>query len=106
MYFFHDEVSRSFAKRPSQYALASALCNGGATTPRICGVVAPPLQSAEASAYWEGRFAKLRETSSWKKYIHDNQLEEHFAPGAEMRKSVVEIEKQLKDAYQMAGIKT
>ena len=76
------------------------------TTPQIRGVVAPPQQPADASAYWEGRFAKLRETASWKKYIHDNQLEEHFTPGTEMKKQVGDIEKQLKDAYQMAGIKT
>ena len=76
------------------------------TTPQIRGVVAPPQQPADASAYWEGRFAKLRETASWKKYIHDNQLEEHFTPGTEMKKQVTDIEKQLKDAYQMAGIKT
>jgi putative tricarboxylic transport membrane protein len=76
------------------------------STPQIRGVVAPPQQPADASAYWEGRFAKLRETASWKKYIHDNQLEEHFTPGAEMKTQVADIEKQLKDAYQMAGIKT
>ena len=76
------------------------------STPQIRGVVAPPQQSAEASAYWEGRFAKLRETASWKKYVQDNQLEEHFQPGDEMRKAVADIQQQLKDAYQMAGIKT
>ena len=76
------------------------------STPQIRGVVAPPQQSAEASAYWEGRFAKLRETASWKKYVQDNQLEEHFQPGGEMRKAVADIQQQLKDAYQMAGIKT
>lgn len=76
------------------------------STPQIRGVVAPPQQPDDASRYWEGRFEKLRQTASWKKYVQDNQLEEHFLAGAEMKQSVADIEKQLKDAYQMAGIKT
>jgi putative tricarboxylic transport membrane protein len=74
-------------------------------TPQIRAVVAPPAMPADAAAYWEGRFAKLRETPSWKKYVHDNQLEESFLPGAELRKSMVEIEKQLREQYVQAGIK-
>ena len=96
-------------KRLPAYADVPTLQEAGfdvKSTPQIRGVVAPPQQSAEASAYWEGRFAKLRETASWKKYVQDNQLEEHFQPGGEMRKAVADIQQQLKDAYQMAGIKT
>ena len=77
-----------------------------ALTPQIRAVVAPPEQPAEASAYWENTFDKLRKTESWKKYVHDNQLEESFADGATLRKTMVEIEKQLKEAYTQAGIKT
>ena len=76
------------------------------TTPQIRAVVAPPDQPAEASAYWEGRFDALRRTESWKKYILDNQLEERFSGGAELRKTVADIERQLKEAYTQAGIKT
>ena len=74
-------------------------------TPQIRAVVAPPQMLAEAAAYWEGRFAKLTETPSWKKYVHDNQLEESFRPGVELRKSIVEIERQLREQFQQAGIK-
>jgi putative tricarboxylic transport membrane protein len=74
-------------------------------TPQIRAVVAPPGMPADAAAYWEGRFAKLRETASWKKYILDNQLEEHFLPGAELRKSIVDIERQLKEQFVQAGVK-
>jgi putative tricarboxylic transport membrane protein len=74
-------------------------------TPQIRGVVAPPQMPAEAAAYWEGRFAKLAETASWKKYVADNQLEDSFRSGAELRKSIVEIEKQLREQFQLAGIK-
>lgn len=75
------------------------------STPQIRAVVAPPAQPAEASAYWERTFAKLRETASWKKYIHDNQLEEAYLPAAELKKSIAEIERQLREVYTQAGIK-
>jgi putative tricarboxylic transport membrane protein len=76
------------------------------TTPQIRAVVAPPDQPDDASKYWEGRFDALRRTESWKKYIADNQLEEHFTTGAELKRTVADIERQLKDAYTQAGIKT
>jgi len=95
--------------RLSGYADVPTLKEAGydvTPTPQIRAVVAPPQQSAEASAYWEGLFAKLRQTESWKKYIADNQLEESFQPAAELKKSIAQIEKELRDQYQLAGIKT
>ena len=76
------------------------------TTPQIRAVVAPPRMPAEAAAYWEGRFDKLRQTPSWKKYVLDNQLEESFLPGAGLSKSITDIEKELRDVFLQAGIKT
>jgi putative tricarboxylic transport membrane protein len=76
------------------------------TTPQIRAVVAPPEQPADASAYWEHTFDALRKTESWKKYILDNQLEERFLPAAELKASITEIEKQLREQYTAAGIKT
>jgi putative tricarboxylic transport membrane protein len=76
------------------------------TTPQIRAVVAPPQMPADAAAYWEDRFAKLRETASWKKYLADNQLEDSFLNAADLRKSIVETEKQLREQYTQAGIKT
>lgn len=95
-------------KRLPGYADVPTLKEAGfdvVSTPQIRAVVAPPQMPADAAAYWEGRFAKLRETASWKKYIHDNQLEDAFLPGSELKKSIGEIEKQLRDSYQQAGIK-
>ena len=95
-------------KRLPGYPDAPTLKEAGfdvTSTPQIRAVVAPPNMPADAAAYWEGRFARLRETPSWKKYIHDNQLEDSFLPGAEMRKSIGEIEKQLREQFQLAGIK-
>jgi putative tricarboxylic transport membrane protein len=74
-------------------------------TPQIRAVVAPPQQPNDASAYWERTFAKLKDTPSWKKYIADNQLEERYTSGAELKKSMADIEKQLREAYTEAGIK-
>jgi putative tricarboxylic transport membrane protein len=74
-------------------------------TPQIRAVVAPPAQSAEASAYWTNVFDRLHQTASWKKYIADNQLEEHFLPGEGLRQSIKDIESQLREQYQIAGVK-
>jgi putative tricarboxylic transport membrane protein len=96
-------------KRLSGWADVPTLREAGfdiTTTPQIRAVVAPPQQPADASAYWEGRFDALRKTESWKKYIHDNQLEEHFLPGRELGQAITDIEKQLREQYQLAGIKT
>ena len=95
-------------KRLPGYPDAPTLKEAGfdvTATPQIRGVVAPPQMPADAVAYWEGRFAKLRETPSWKKYIHDNQLEESFLPGDEMKKSIAAIERQLREQFMQAGIK-
>jgi len=74
-------------------------------TPQIRAVVAPPAMPADAAAYWEERFAKLRETPSWKKYVQDNQFEDAFLPAAELKKSIAEIEKQLREQFVQAGVK-
>ena len=76
------------------------------TTPQIRAVVAPPQMPADAAAYWEERFAKLHETASWKKYVADNQLEDAFLHAADLRKSIADTEKLLREQYQLAGIKT
>ena len=61
--------------------------------------------SADAAAYWEGRFDALRKTASWKKYVLDNQLEEAFLPGKELAKSMADIEKALREQFVQAGVK-
>src|SRR5205814_3211267 len=78
-------------KRLPGYADVPTLREAGfdiTPTRQIRGVVAPPQQPDDATRYWEGRFEALRKTESWKKYIHDNQLEELFMPGAEMKKAI------------------
>ena len=74
-------------------------------TPQIRGVVAPPQQSAEATAYWIDRFQKLLQTPSWKKYVHDNQMEQNFVPGPAFGESMRNVDKQLREQFIEAGIK-
>lgn len=75
-------------------------------TPQIRGVVAPPQQAPDVTAYWIDRFEKLRHTASWKKYVADNQLEEAWVPGPDFAKAMKDIEAQLREQFQQAGIKT
>jgi putative tricarboxylic transport membrane protein len=75
------------------------------STPQIRAVVAPPQQPDAATRYWENFFARLHETASWKKYVADNQLQDDFAPGAKLRDTVKEIQSELREAYQRAGVK-
>lgn len=74
-------------------------------TPQIRAVVAPPAIPKEALAYYEDLFNKLRQTASWKKYVADNQLEDSYANGAELAKSIEAIEKDMRTQFQLAGMK-
>ena len=101
-------IAQLTEKRLPGYAEVPTLKEAGfdvKATPQIRAVVAPPQQPDAASRYWEGFFAKLHETASWKKYVADNQLEDHFAPATELRKSMKDIESQLREQYQAAGVK-
>jgi putative tricarboxylic transport membrane protein len=95
-------------KRLPGYAEVPTLQEAGFAVkapPQIRAVVAPPQQSDAASKYWEALFAKLHDTASWKKYLQDNQFEESFQPGAMLRATIKEIEGQLREQYQQAGVK-
>ena len=74
-------------------------------TPQIRAVMAPPQMPADAAAYWEDRFAKLRASASWKKYLEENQLDDHFTNAAELEKLIKQIESELRTHYQAAGVK-
>jgi len=74
-------------------------------TPQIRAVVAPPEFPKDAHAYYEDLFAKLRQTASWKKYIEDFQLEDNYSNGAELGKSIAQIEKDMRVVFQQSGVK-
>ena len=74
-------------------------------TPQIRAVVAPPGIPKEALAYYEDLFLKLSKTASWKKYVEDYQLEDSYSTGADLGKSITQIEKDMRTQFQMAGMK-
>jgi putative tricarboxylic transport membrane protein len=74
-------------------------------TPQIRAVMAPPGTPKEVLAYYEDLFAKLRQTASWKKYVEDYQLEDAYTNGADLGKSIEQIEKDMRAQFQLAGIK-
>ena len=95
-------------QRLSNYPNVPTLKQAGydvVATPQIRAVVAPPAFPKEALAYYEDLFARLRQTASWKKYVEDNQLEENYGNGAELAKSIEQIEKGMRPQFQLAGIK-
>jgi putative tricarboxylic transport membrane protein len=94
--------------RLAAYADAPTLKEAGfdlVPTPQIRAVMAPPHMPADAAAYWEERFAKLCETPTWKKYVSDNQLEASYLPAAQLRQSIADIEKQMRELFTQSGIK-
>ena len=74
-------------------------------TPQIRAVVAPPGIPKEALAYYEDMFLKLSKTASWKKYVEDYQLEDGYSNGADLGKSITQIEKDMRTQFQVAGMK-
>lgn len=75
------------------------------SVPQIRAVVAPPAFPKEALAYYEDLFSKLRQTASWKKYVEDNQMEDGYTNGADLAKSIEQIEKDMRTQFQLAGVK-
>jgi len=74
-------------------------------TPQIRAVVAPPAMPKEALAYYEDLFLKLSQTASWKKYVEDYQLEDGYLNGADLSKSITQIEKDMRAQFVLAGMK-
>ncbi|MGZ5082282.1 MAG: Bug family tripartite tricarboxylate transporter substrate binding protein [Usitatibacter sp.] len=74
-------------------------------TPQIRAVMVSPQMPAEAVAYWEDRFMKLCQTATWKKYVADNQLEASCAPAPQLKQSIADIDKQMRELFQQSGIK-
>jgi putative tricarboxylic transport membrane protein len=50
----------------------------------VRGIVGPPGMAPAAVAYWEGLFARLAKTKSWRAYVEENQVEDVFLRGGEM----------------------
>ncbi|MCS0497193.1 tripartite tricarboxylate transporter substrate binding protein [Ancylobacter sp. MQZ15Z-1] len=70
------------------------------------GVVGPPGMSKEAVAFYQDLFAKMVQTPTWKKYIADNQLENRYIPGDQLKEFLAGYAEQMKKILTDAGIQT
>jgi putative tricarboxylic transport membrane protein len=69
------------------------------------GVVGPPGMRPEVIRYWEGVFARLLKTDTWKKYANDNQIVTAYLPSAELKKFLDEQIALMRELLQDAGVK-
>jgi putative tricarboxylic transport membrane protein len=73
--------------------------------PQTRGMVGPPAMPAEALAYYEGLFDKLRTTAGWKKFLADSQLNNVNEKSAQTRTFLTAYEDQLRGILKEAGAK-
>ncbi|MGO3124117.1 MAG: Bug family tripartite tricarboxylate transporter substrate binding protein [Advenella sp.] len=72
--------------------------------PQIRAIMAPPQMPDEAVRYWVDKFKQLKATDSWKESLHDSQLEDSFTDDAGLARSIVSVEKSLREQYKIAGV--
>ena len=68
------------------------------------GILAPPGISKEVVSYWEDLFARLIKTTSWKKYLEENQVENVFAQGGELGPFLDEQTQLMRSVLRQAGV--
>ena len=73
--------------------------------PQTRGIVGPPGMPANAVAYYEGLFDKLRASAGWKKFLADSQLENVNEKSAQTRTFLTSYEDQLRGILKDAGAK-
>lgn len=69
------------------------------------GILAPPGMRKEVVAYWEDLFARLAATSSWKRYLKENQVEDVFLKGEALRPFFDEQITLMRSVLRQAGVK-
>ncbi len=73
--------------------------------PQVRGIIAPPGIPREVIGYWEGVFAKLVQTATWKKYLEDNLFVDGFQRSAELNKFIDEYSETTRGILKEGGIK-
>jgi putative tricarboxylic transport membrane protein len=68
------------------------------------GILAPPGISKETVEYWEGLFARLTNTPSWKKYVEENQVEDVFVKSRELAPFLDEQITVMRSVLKEAGV--
>jgi putative tricarboxylic transport membrane protein len=74
--------------------------------PQVRGMVAPPGIPAANVAYWEEFCRRLTRSSSWQKYIADNQFEDGYQNSADLARFYDEFTGRMRDILKDAGVKT
>lgn len=69
------------------------------------GFLAPPAIAKDVAAFWEDFFARLIKTSSWKKYLEENQVEDVFIKGVGLAPFFDEQITLMRSVLQEAGVK-
>ncbi len=69
------------------------------------GVVGPPDMPPDALKFWEGFFARLTKTESWKKHLKDNLFEDGFMNTAEVQKFSKQHPAEIRELLTSAGLK-
>jgi putative tricarboxylic transport membrane protein len=73
--------------------------------PQTRGIVGPPGMPADAVAYYEGLFDKVRQTAGWKKFLADSQLQNVNEKAAQTKTFLTAYEEQLRGILKEAGAK-
>jgi putative tricarboxylic transport membrane protein len=102
-------VAQIADKRLPAFPNAPTIKEAGYTLPAILsvrGVIAPPGIAKEVAGYWETLFARMVKTASWRKFVAENHLEEHYLSSGEIGKVADEIVAERRQLYAEFGIKT
>ena len=70
----------------------------------LAQLLAPPGAAKEVVAYWEDFFERLGRTSSWKKYVEENQVEDVFLKSRELASFLDEQTTLMRDVLRQAGV--
>jgi putative tricarboxylic transport membrane protein len=70
----------------------------------VRGILGPPDMTPAAAKYWETFFLRLSQTSSWKKYVADNHVEDVFLRGSAMTPFLDEQIDVMRDVLKAAGV--
>ena len=73
--------------------------------PQARGIVGPPGMPADAVAYYEELLRKTSRSPGWRKFLHDNQLDDVFLNSKDTIAFLGEFEQQLRDILIQSGVK-
>jgi len=69
------------------------------------GLLGPPAMPREIVEYWEDFFSRLVQTTSWKKYVEENQVQDVFLKSREVAPFLEEQNQLMRSVLQAAGVK-